>query len=74
MGIRLEGLAELQAALERAEERLPGVRDRFLKQEAELLLGSARMKTPVDTGALRSGWHRTQPEGGRISAYNNTEV
>ena len=44
-----------------------------MKQQAELLLGTVRGNTPVDTSALRSGWARTQPENGAISVYNNTK-
>lgn len=44
-----------------------------MKQQAEILLGTVRGNTPVDTSALRSGWARTQSENGLISVYNNTK-
>lgn len=73
MGVVIEGLDELERKLAEAEMRYRGAADRFLKQQAELLLGSTRSKTPVDTSALRSGWARTQPESGMIRVHNNTE-
>ena len=73
MGVVIEGLDELERKLAEAELRHRGAADRFLKQQAELLLGKVRGNTPVDTSALRTGWARTQPENGTISVYNNTK-
>ena len=73
MGVVIEGLDELEKKLAEAELRYRGAADRFLKQQAELLLGTVRGNTPVDTSALRSGWTRTQPEKGAIGVYNNTK-
>ena len=73
MGVVIEGLDELERKLAEAERRYRGAADRFLKQQAELLLGTVRGNTPVDTSALRSGWARTQPHNNMIDVYNNTE-
>jgi len=73
MGIKLEGFQELDNKIEDILQRLPVERDRFLKQHAELLIGSAKRNTPVDTGNLKGHWARTTPKGSVIEVYNNTE-
>ena len=73
MGVVIEGLDELERKLAEAERRYRGAADRFLKQQAELLLGTVRGNTPVDTSTLRSGWARTQPHNNMIDVYNNTK-
>lgn len=73
MGIRLEGFREFDDKLESILRRLPAEKDRFLKQQAELLMGGAKRNTPVDTGTLRGHWARTSPQGSVIEVYNNTE-
>ena len=73
MGVIIEGLDDLEKKLAEAELRYRGAADRFLKQQAELLLGRVRDNTPVDTSTLRSGWDRTNAENGTICVYNNTK-
>ena len=73
MGVVIEGLDELERKLVEAELRYRGAADRFLKQQAELLLGTVRGNTPVDTSTLRSGWARSRPENGTVSIHNNTK-
>ena len=76
MGIRIDGLGELERKLRRIAQTLPQERDRFLKQEAELLRGRAVDNTPVgkkNGGTLKGNWRRTNPLGGSIEVYNNTE-
>ena len=45
----------------------------FLRQEGELLLNRVKPLTPADTGRLRGAWARTEPSGGTVEIYNNTE-
>ena len=66
MGVELSGFDELEKMLAEAEKRQRGAVNTFLKVEAEELLGAARDKTPVDTGALRLNWMRGQPLGGTV--------
>lgn len=73
MGLEFSGLDELIQRLDEAEKKLPGAKDRFLSQEAELVRGDAADLTPVDTGNLREVWKRSTPENGRVDVYNNTE-
>ena len=76
MGIRIDGLDGLERKLEEIARKMPEERDRFLKQEAELLRGRAVMNTPVakkNGGTLRGNWKRTAPANGSIEVYNNTE-
>ena len=71
--MQLSGFMELNNKLENLAKQYPEKRDQFLAQEAETMLGRAKSETPVDTGRLRGGWHRTKPAGGIIDVYNNTE-
>ena len=73
MGIKISGLDEFERKMADIARRFPEARDKFLKQEAELIKGRAKMNTPVDTGRLRNAWNRTQPVGGSIEIYNNSE-
>ena len=70
MGVEISGLDEFEKMLADAEKRQRGVVNTFLKVEAEELLGAARDKTPVDTGALRLNWVRGQPQGGTVEVGN----
>lgn len=71
--IKWTGTKELNAALKRINRQFPRERDLFLMQEAELLSGRAKIKTPADTGRLRAGWSRSEPAGGTIEVGNNVE-
>ena len=73
MGVVIEGLDELERKLAEAELRYRGAADRFLKQQAELLLGTVRGNTPTKTKQLALAWARTQPHNNMIDVYNNTE-
>lgn len=70
MGCELTGFDELEKMLADAEKKQHGAVNQFLKAEAEELLGAARDKTPVDTGALRLSWMRGQPLGGTVEVGN----
>lgn len=73
MGAVIEGLDDLEKMLANAEKRRRGAIHTFLKMEAEGLLGAARDKTPVDTGALRASWVRGQPQGGTVAVGNTAD-
>lgn len=73
MGLEFSGLDELIQRLDEAEKKLPGAKDKFLVQEAELVRGDAVSLSPVDTGNLREAWKRSAPDNGRVEVYNNTE-
>ena len=71
--IKFEGLDKLNRALGKAVSQLPVERARFLAQEAELVAGRAKLKTPVDTGRLRAGFFTTMNSGEEAVVANNTE-
>lgn len=73
MGVEISGLDEFEKMLADAEKRQRGAVNTFLKMEAEELLGAARDKTPVDTGALRLNWVRGQPQGGTVEVGNTAD-
>ena len=71
--IQFEGVKELNAALKKIATDYPKERDKFLKIEAEQVKGRAKLHSPVDTGRLRNAWGRTEPAGGSVEIFNNTE-
>ena len=73
MGVEISGLDEFEKMLVDAEKRQRGAVNTFLKAEAEELLGAARDKTPVDTGALRESWGRSRPYRGIIRVGNTAD-
>lgn len=76
MGIRIEGLWEMERRLQEIARKLPKERDKFLDQEAELLRGRAVSNTPVgkvNGGTLKGAWTKTKPIGGSIEVYNNED-
>ena len=73
MSLEIDGIAELGRRMQEIAQRFPEERDKFLKQEAELIIGRAKYNTPLDTGTLRGSWKRTAPTAGQIEVYNNTE-
>lgn len=73
MGVEISGLDDFEKMLADAEKRRRGAVNTFLKMEAEELLGAARDKTPVDTGALRESWARSRPFRGNIRVGNTAD-
>ena len=65
----LDGLDAMLAKLEDPKEVL----DKTSAQVGETLAGRTKNLTPVDSGRLRNDWHRTKPQDGRVTVYNNTE-
>jgi hypothetical protein len=55
------GGAQLQHELKAAAERHPDVVLQALVEEAELEMTEMKLRTPVDTGALRSSGHIANP-------------
>ena len=73
MGVKFSGFDEINVTLDKVQQQGPAAIDSFLKKEAEVLRGKAQELTPVDTGQLREGWQRTDPENGQIQVYDNVE-
>ncbi len=73
MRIEFKGADRLAKKLREVATKYPAERDRFLRMEAENLLGRVKPLTPADTGRLRGAWARTEPSGGNVDVYNNTE-
>lgn len=73
MGLTFDGFDDFGDHLERIVREGPAKRNQFVAQEAEVILGKAKDNTPVDTGVLRNGWHRTRAVQGAITVYNNVE-
>ena len=71
ISIKIEGIEELAAALERAAARVPNAKRQFLDKEAGVLKGRAVKNTPVDTGLLRGSWKQTPPSDNSVTVYNN---
>lgn len=67
------GFDQLEEKLQDILKKSPAIRDRFVAQEAELLLGRVKDNSPVDTGHLRNGWKKTDSEADSCTVYNNVE-
>ena len=59
--IRVTGIAEVAANIRRLIRSYGDASGNALRAEAELLMTDAKMRTPVDTGALRASGHVTGP-------------
>ena len=73
MRIEFKGADKLAKKLREVATKYPRERDMFLRQEGELHLNRVKPLTPADTGRLRGAWARTEPSGGTVEIYNNTE-
>lgn len=72
--MELFGFDQLEGKLQDILEKSPEIRNQFVGQEAELLLGRVKDNTPVDTGNLRdNGWKRTDAVDASSTVYNNVE-
>lgn len=71
--MRLEGLDELEQALQKKLSKMPHEINRFAAREGEVLRAMVINETPKDTGVLQGGWHRTRPRQGSVDVYNNTD-
>ena len=69
----IDNFDEFEKKLTDIARRFPQERDRFLRAEAELIIGRAKNHTHVINGQLRNAWKRTEPTAGQIDVYNNTE-
>lgn len=67
------GFDQLEEKFQDILKKSPAIRDRFVAQEAELLMGRVKDNSPVDTGHLRNGWKKTDSEAGSCTVYNNVE-
>lgn len=73
MGIQFGGFDEFGEHLDRIAKAGAAKRNKFVAQEAEVIIGHAKDNTPTDTGALKNGWRRTRAVQGAVTVYNNTE-
>ena len=73
MGVSFDGFDELNDKLERMAKEGGAKRDKFVAQEAEILIGNVKDNTPVQTGHLCNSWKRTRAVQGKVTVYNNVE-
>lgn len=73
MGVTLDGFDDFGEHLDRIAKAGAAKRDKFVAQEAEVIIGHAKDNTPTDTGTLKNGWHRTRAVQGVVTVYNNTK-
>lgn len=76
MGKDMFGFDQLEAKMQDILDSTPKLKDEFVSQQAELLIGRVKDNTPVaaeNGGTLRNGWHRTTAKQGNATVYNNTE-
>lgn len=73
MGVTIDGFNDFGEHLDRIAKEGAAQRDKFVAQEAEVIMGHAKDNTQTDTGTLKNGWHRTRAVQGVVTVYNNTE-
>ena len=73
MKIEFKNADKLAKKLREVVTKYPAAKNQFLKMEAEFLKARVKPLTPVDTDQLRGSWESTEPAGGHIDVYNNTE-
>ncbi len=73
MGMTFGGFDAFDEKLERLAKEGQVKQNQFAAQEAEVLISYAKDNTPVQSGALRNGWHRTRAAQGTVTVYNNVE-
>lgn len=73
MGIKFSGLELFNEKLGAIKNDGPETIDKFIAQEAEVVIGRVKENTPTDTGRLKNGWHRTVASGGQCQIYNNVD-
>ena len=71
ISVKIDGLDELAAALDKAAAKVPDVKKQFLAKEAGIIRGRAMKRTPVDTGLLRGSWKQTPASNNSVTVYNN---
>lgn len=70
--IEFSGFDELAGKLADAAKKVPRAANKFVVQEAEVVIGNTKNNSPVRTGSLRRGWKRTRAKQGTVTIYNNT--
>jgi hypothetical protein len=65
LDFNIGGLADLQRRMEGLARGINGAAGQALREEAEIEMTEAKMRTPVDTGALRASG---RVEGPRVSS------
>ncbi len=73
MGIQFGGFDDFGEHLDRIAKSGAAKRNKFVSQEAEVILGHAKDNTPTKTGTLKKAWHRTRAVQGVVEVFNNTE-
>lgn len=68
-GLRVKGKANVQRNLRKLAKKYPNAAVAGLFKEEMNMIGEAKVRTPVDTGRLRSSGHAVKPEikGNEIS-------
>ncbi|MGL4999785.1 MAG: HK97 gp10 family phage protein [Cetobacterium sp.] len=70
------GFEEVQDDLNKIGKSIPNVTEKFLKKQAQYLVGAVKKLTPKDTGTLRATWQVSRIKGSMkglsIKVYNNT--
>ena len=47
--------------------------DKFVAQEAEVIIGKIKDNTPTRTGRLKNGWKHSRAIQGKTTIYNNVK-
>ena len=68
-----EGFSAFDDRLAAIEKKGASKMDKFVAQEAEVIIGKIKDNTPTQTGRLKNGWKHSRAIQGKTTIYNNVE-
>lgn len=68
-----DGFSAFDDRLAAIEKKGASKMDKFVAQEAEVIIGKIKDNTPTQTGRLKNGWKRSRAAQGKTTIYNNVK-
>lgn len=68
-----DGFSAFDDRLAAIEEKGASKMDKFVAQEAEVIIGKIKDNTPTRTGRLKNGWKHSRAIQGKTTIYNNVK-
>lgn len=67
------GFSAFDDRLAAIEKKGASKMDKFVAQEAEVIIGKIKDNTPTQTGRLKNGWKHSRAIQGKTTIYNNVK-
>ena len=68
-----DGFSAFDDRLAAIEEKGASKMNKFVAQEAEVIIGKIKDNTPTRTGRLKNGWKHSRAIQGKTTIYNNVK-